>query len=241
MKIKTYLVKSLATCFALALTATLLTLPLLGQTQLDISNLTPGRPDMVCPEITVDEILVGGMLTPLTTGKWYAPAHPNWTGLNSFVVSGPLPQSGNSGTTTYEFLGGDTFPVGTFFNFSDVDGRGDERFLLTAFDMFGAQITGNWLDVPVPFAVWGTINGPNDMPFYTNTGGVYLIDGNHFPTPNPNVAFTLKNLSPDIHRLEVVKFDNNYGMSICAPVPEPTSGVLGLLSLLGFAVARRRA
>ena len=63
--------------------------PLQGTgTHLPIPSANPGRPDLIFPSIT--------MTTNGFEGTWSAPAAPAWIG--TFVATGSLPSSANSGT-----------------------------------------------------------------------------------------------------------------------------------------------
>jgi hypothetical protein len=184
------------------------------------------------------------------TGTWSSPVQPNWLG--TYNATGPIPSSMAAGAVSYDFstlpLG--HLPAGTFFVFGDVDQGStlSERFDLQAFDSSGNILSTPWLDethaVTGSGASSSTIQ-PSDMPEWSwdapGTSATYVIDGSSISGGNPNVAFALVSNQP-IHALELNKATTHNGFVLQAPtaIPEPSTLVLGSLTLLGLWARRRR-
>ena len=185
------------------------------------------------------------------TGTWSLPVASPWLGTFSGTGNSILDNT-VSGTTTYDFTTGlGQLPIGTYFNFADVDGGsgGGEIFTLQAFDSSNNQIVEPWLSQPI--SVRSNIPSQiisSALPSSSFGGGTYTIDGGDENAPfNPNVSFTLINLQP-ISRVIINKQSTFNGFSISAPVqtaksvPEPNSS-LGLLTFglisLGLCYHRR--
>ncbi|GFZ94637.1 hypothetical protein [Okeania sp. KiyG1] len=180
------------------------------------------------------------------TGTWVGTgADLPWRNVGTFNVTGSGTGSGFVGTTTFDFVT-NPLPVGTYFNFGDVDNgsaTGQEQFILQAFDSSGNLITTNWLSEA--FSVRGT-SSPTDLPSSGFSSGIYTIDGMNVPG-NPLVGFTLASLE-EIGTLVIQKNQSNNGFGLRAPtptenptdVPETTS-LLGLafIGLMGFIYRRK--
>lgn len=188
--------------------------------------------------------------TPVTgspfTGTWVGTgADSPWVDVDTFNGIGSGTRNLDVGITTFDFVT-TPLPVGTYFNFSDVDNgsrTSSEQFILEAFDTSGNLITTNWLSEP--FSVRGTSNF-SELPSSDFNSGTYTIDGMDI-TGNPSVNFTLTNLE-EIGRLVINKQQGNNSFVLLAPtptehpttVPEPTSLLaLTAISLICFNYRRK--
>lgn len=181
---------------------------------------------------------------PTFTGTWSSPARSPWIG--TFGATGVYPNSsagaGINSFNDFTGLSYGSLPSGTLYLFGDLDrGSGPgEKFILTAWDTSGNQVTSAWLSVVV--AVWGLGSGPNfeilpdDMPAWDFTNGVYTFDGSTTPFFT-QLTFALTSLT-DLSRFDLQKFTTNNGFAIGAPVPEPSSA--GALCLGWLVVLKRR-
>lgn len=176
-------------------------------------------------------------------GSWSSPAFPDWVG--SFDVTGPLPAGTANpiGISQYDFTSMPTgaLPVGTYFRLGDVD-QGSvttEIITLTATNSSGT-ITTPWLDEAI--GAGGSGSGfagsitLNDMPGWSYAGGVYEFDGSTVPG-NPNISLAMTN-NMEITHLSVTRSSEFANFSLMAPIPEPSTLVMGCL---GFGmIAKRR-
>ena len=232
-------IAALATSLAVLLTVPALGAPLVGSGVLPFPGAT-GDP------IRQNYAAVGPAGGPWT-GTWSPPANSAWVG--TFPITGVLPHTPpvgapSPGIGSYDFTAAGGYlpgalPVGTYFQFGDLDaGSGPgENFRLSAFNGSG-QILTPWLEIP--FAATATAVA-SDMPNYAFLGGSYQFDGSFVPG-NPAISVFLKN-NTAITRLEVARSSTLTAFILGAPlVPEPSSFLLlgfGTACMLG--IGRRRA
>lgn len=177
-------------------------------------------------------------------GTWTVGVRPVWRG--TFSAAGPVPDSNNAGTVTYDFSGlllGE-LPPGTLFNFGDLDNGSltGEKFSLQALRR-GVPVGSNWLNKPS--YVWGAGSGTAGAPVLADMPGwswhpaldLYRFDGTTVPG-NPSISFSLTS-NTWFDTLVVIKSSTFNGFSITAPVV-PAPSALSLVGLGGLLAARRR-
>lgn len=157
-------------------------------------------------------------------GTWGGGANAAWRG--TFTATGPVPSSGRSGETNYDFkpLAAGFLPAGSWFSFGDLDGgSGAESMRLVAYDASGAPLPQPWLSGAQFARGAGRAPGGGpavlDMPDFAfdAAAGAYLFTGSSVKGFNPTVSFEVATLGP-IYTMKLQKGAANNGFGISAPV-----------------------